>query len=62
MTDARRVQNQVRVNGEKYRSVAAAFIALNLPISKHQTFRKILKKQKTATFEKFEFELVVITK
>ena len=55
MSDAKRTQNQVRVNGTKYRSVAAAFIALNLPISKHQAFRKILKKQKKATFENIEF-------
>ncbi len=58
MTDARRVQNQVRVNGEKYRSVAAAFIALNLSLSKHQAFRKKLKVEKKAKFEKHEFELV----
>jgi len=62
MADARRVQNQVRVNGTKYRSVAAAFIALNLPISKHQVFRKNLKKAKKLKFEEYEFELITITK
>ena len=58
MSAARRIQNKVKVNGTVYRSVAAAFVALGLSLSKHQAFRKKLKTDKKAKFEKFEFELV----
>jgi hypothetical protein len=58
MSEAKRIQNKVKVNGTIYKSVSAAFIALNLSLSKHQAFRKKLKVEKKAKFEKHEFELV----
>jgi cytidylate kinase len=58
MTDAKRMQNKVLVNGVTYRSVAEAFLKLKLPLAKHQAFRKILKAEKKAKFENVEFELV----
>jgi hypothetical protein len=48
----------VRVAGKEYKSVAAAFIALGLPLLKHQVFRKKLKAEKQAEFEGHKFELV----
>jgi hypothetical protein len=58
MTESRKVHNRVRVGGQEYKSVAAAFIALGLPLLKHQVFRKKLKAEKQAEFEGHKFELV----
>jgi hypothetical protein len=58
MSEARRQHNKVRVNGQEYKSVAAAFIALGLPLLKHQVFRRKLKAEKQAEFEGHKFELV----
>jgi hypothetical protein len=38
--------------------VAAAFVALNLPMTRHQSFRKKLKIEKVAEFEGYKFEMV----
>jgi len=58
MTEARRTHNKVRVGDKEYKSVAAAFIALGLPLLKHQAFRKKLKAETKAEFEGHQFELV----
>ena len=61
---ARAVHNKVKVGGEVYRSVRAAFAALSLPDSRHIPFRMALKASETgrATFEhegvKHQFALV----
>lgn len=59
MSDAKRTQNKVKVNGVIYRSVSEAFFKLKLPHAKHIVFRKKLKAEKKATFDGVEFELVV---
>ena len=53
-----RKRNRVRVNGVEYGSVAKAFLALGLPMRRHQTFRRLLKANKVAEFEQYEFELL----
>ena len=59
MKTPNRVQNNILVNGTaRYRSVAAAFVALNLPMTRHQSFRKKLKIEKVAEFEGYKFEMV----
>jgi len=58
MTEARRTQNRVKVNGKEFKSVAAAFVALGIALTKHQAFRKKLKAEKKAEFEGHEFELI----
>lgn len=55
---ARSTKNKVKVGGEVYRSVAAAFEALKLPMSKHIAFRAKLKQQGRATFEGHTFTVV----
>ena len=50
--------NAVMVRGKQYRSLAAAFMALGLPMARHQLFRKKLKEEKTAEFEGIVFTLV----
>lgn len=51
-------RNGVSVNGVNYRSVKAAFIALNLPLAKHIKFRMELKKVGCKTFAGFVFTIV----
>jgi hypothetical protein len=51
-------RHKVRVNGEEYRSVRSAFVALNLPINGHQTFRKLLKEKGTMKFEGYNFKII----
>lgn len=51
-------QHKVTADGKNYRSVAAAFAALGLPMHKHQTFRAKLKAEKKAEFEGIVFEIV----
>jgi hypothetical protein len=46
------------VGDKEYKSVAAAFVALGLPLLKHQAFRKKLKAETKAEFEGHQFELV----
>ena len=58
MEHARHKQHNVRVGDKEYKSVAAAFAALGLPMWKHQAFRKLLKAQKRAEFEGHVFEIV----
>lgn len=58
MSEARHKQHGVKVGDKTYKSVAAAFVALNLPMHKHQTFRKKLKAEKKAEFDGHVFELV----
>jgi hypothetical protein len=41
-----------------YRSVRAAFAALNLPDAKHQAFRLVLKRERRADFGSWQFRLV----
>ena len=53
-----RKRDKVRVNGEVYSSLAKAFLALGLPLTRHQTFRRILKEQRRAEWEGYEFEIV----
>lgn len=50
-------QHKVKADGKTYRSVAAAFKELKLPMHKHQVFRKKLKKEKKAEFEGIMFEI-----
>jgi hypothetical protein len=50
-------QQKVKADGKSYRSVAAAFAALGLPMHKHQVFRKKLKAEKKAEFEGVMFEI-----
>ena len=50
-------QHKVIVDGKQYRSVAAAFAALGLPLHKHQPFRAKLKAEKKAEFEGHVFEI-----
>ena len=58
MSEARHKQHGVKVGNETYKSVAAAFVALNLPMHKHQSFRKKLKVEKKAEFDGHVFEIV----
>ena len=51
-------QHKITADGKPYRSVAAAFAALGLPMHKHQTFRAKLKAEKKAEFDGIVFELV----
>lgn len=55
---ARSTKSKVKVGGEIYRSVAAAFTDLKLNFNKHAAFRKLLKEQGRATFEGNVFTLV----
>lgn len=55
---ARSTKNKVKVGGEEYRSVAAAFEALKLPMSKHIPFRAKLKAHGRAAFEGHTFTIV----
>ena len=57
MFQARHKQHAVVVNGQRYKSVAAAFAALNLPMHKHQAFRKKLKVDRKAEFDGIVFEI-----
>lgn len=54
---ARQARHTVQVNGHLYRSVRAAFKALELPDNKHQAFRKQLVAQGKAEFEGHKFTL-----
>ena len=55
-------RDHVAVNGVEYRSVLAAFKALNLPIGQHIKFRMALKEAGTGVYEhdgkEYEFNLV----
>lgn len=42
-------RHAVRVNGQEYRSVRAAFVALDLPLEKHIKFRMRLKHEGSLT-------------
>lgn len=53
-----RKRHRVRVEGKEYASLAKAFVALGLPLTRHQTFRKKLKAELRAEFEGYEFEIV----
>lgn len=53
-----KTKNKVLVNGVKYHSVCAAFLALKLPLARHQLFRKKLKIEKKASYDGYEFEIV----
>jgi len=53
-----RKRDRVKVAGKEYSSVAKAFVALGLPMSRHQTFRRVLKAQRKAEFEGYEFEII----
>lgn len=53
-----KTKNKVLVNGVKYHSVCEAFLKLELPLAKHQLFRKKLKIEKKATYAGYEFEVV----
>lgn len=53
-----RKRDKVRVKGKEYSSVAKAFIALGLPLSRHQHFRQRLKALRKADFDGYEFEIV----
>lgn len=59
---ARSQRDNVKVDGTDYRSVGAAFKALNLPMGKHIRFRGELKKAGKLAFEhndhKFNFAVV----
>lgn len=55
---ARSTRNRVTVGGTEYRSVAAAFVALGLPLSKHIAFRKELKAATKATFDQHQFSIL----
>ena len=48
----------VMARGKQYKSIAAAFMALGLPMARHQLFRKKLKAEKTAEFEGIVFTVV----
>jgi hypothetical protein len=48
----------VMVKGKQYKSLAAAFMALGLPMARHQLFRKKLKEEKSAEFEGIVFTVV----
>lgn len=53
-----RKRDKVRVSGVVYASLAKAFVALGLPLSRHQVFRRRLKSERRAEFEGYEFEIV----
>jgi hypothetical protein len=48
----------VMARGKQYKSIAAAFMALGLPMARHQLFRKKLKEEKSAEFEGIMFTVV----
>lgn len=54
VAQARKQRNSVMVNGVLYRSVTAAFDALDLPMNRHIAFRAKLKKEGVKTFEQGE--------
>ena len=60
--DARAARHRVKVAGTEYRSVRAAFEALELPMSQHAAFRRKLKEGGKKTFEyegeKYDFAIV----
>lgn len=60
--NARLTRNAVKAEGVEYKSVRAAFAALNLPDSKHIRFRMKLKEAKKAVFEwagkEYHFEIL----
>jgi hypothetical protein len=49
---------RVKVNGVEYKSVVAAFVALGLPLGRHQRFRIKLKKDGKAEINGHLFEVV----
>lgn len=53
-----RKRDKVRVEGKEYTSLAKAFVALGLPLSRHQHFRRRLKALRKADFDGYEFEIV----
>ena len=55
---ARSTKTKVKVGGEIYRSVCAAFLKLKLPMAKHIAVRKLLKEQGRVTFEGHVFTTV----
>lgn len=55
---SRSARHKVKVGGEEYRSVMAAFKALELPLAKHQKFRKELKEKGQMKFEGHTFKIV----
>lgn len=55
---ARAQRDHVRAAGVEYRSVLAAFVALELPVSRHIAFRKQLKAAGRAVFDGVAFEVV----
>lgn len=54
VAESRKQRGAVQVNGTVYRSVNAAFKALDLPTNRHIAFRASLKKEGTKTFEQGE--------
>lgn len=48
---ARATHHAVRASGKEFGSVRKAFEALKLPMGAHARFRKVLKREKKATFE-----------
>ena len=54
----RSTKTKVKVGGEIYRSVCAAFLKLKLPMAKHIAVRKLLKEQGRVTFEGHVFTTV----
>lgn len=59
--DRRSLKQRVQVNGEEYRSVLAAFLALGLPASKHIKFRAQLKAAGALAWDE-KFHFVVVSK
>ena len=55
---SRSARHKVKVGGEEYRSVMAAFKAIELPLAKHQKFRKELKEKGQMKFEGHTFKIV----
>ena len=55
---ARTQHHKVSVGGQEYNSVHAAFVALGLPLNRHQAFRKELKANGQATFGAHTFWLI----
>jgi hypothetical protein len=54
----RSARHSVIVNGEQYRSVRAAFKALNLPLKEHIAFRMLLKEQGKMNEYGYKWKLV----
>lgn len=57
-TDPRYIRNAVEVDGIRYKSVKAAFVALGLPLEKHQRFRKQLKEVRVICGHGLDWEII----